>query len=67
MEPTTGLVYLLIALVVYFMPAIVARYRKHKNASAITVLNLFAGWTGVGYLGALVWAFTANTEPAHAA
>lgn len=41
----------------HFLPTIVARHRKHKNIKAIFVLNLFLGWTLLGWVAALVWAF----------
>lgn len=40
----------------YFLPSIVADHRKHRNATAIAVLNLFLGWTFAGWVIALVWA-----------
>lgn len=49
-------------LAIYFAPTIVAAYAKHRNGTAIFVLNLFAGWTFVGWLVALVWAFTEKPE-----
>lgn len=49
---------IIILLTLYFIPAIVATARKHKQAGAITVLNFFLGWTIVGWVGALVWACT---------
>lgn len=42
----------------YFLPTIVAKTYKHKQFEAIFVLNGFAGWTFVGWIVALVWAFT---------
>jgi len=47
--------------VCYFLPAFIAMCRGHRNALAISVLNLLAGWTCVGWLIALVWAFS-NAE-----
>lgn len=54
----------LIALVVgfYFLPSIVAFNRNHKNRIPIALVNLFFGFTFFGWVAALVWAFTANTE-----
>lgn len=46
------------AFLLYFTPALIAGMRKHHNATAIFMLNLFLGWTGMGWVGALVWAFT---------
>jgi hypothetical protein len=58
---------LIIALVCYFIPAFVASIRKHNNATAIFVFNLFLGWTFLGWVLALVSACTKNvkhSEPA---
>lgn len=49
---------LVIAALLYFVPAVVARIREHQNAGAIVLLNLFLGWTLLGWVVALVWAFT---------
>jgi amino acid transporter len=45
-----------LAAVLYFVPAHVAASRGKRNARAIFVLNFFAGWTLLGWVGALVWA-----------
>ena len=49
------IVFGLVAL--YFLPSIIAVGLKQKNSFAIFVLNTFLGWTGLGWIGALVWAF----------
>jgi hypothetical protein len=54
MDPVT----IIIILLVYFLPAIVVYGDKKKNAPAIFILNLFLGWTFIGWVIALVWAFT---------
>jgi hypothetical protein len=41
----------------YFLPGAIATCRGQKNATAIWVLNLFTGFTGVGWVAALVWSF----------
>jgi len=40
---------------IYFMPAFIAARRSHPNATAIVVLNVVAGWTFLGWVGALTW------------
>jgi hypothetical protein len=45
---------------IYFLPAYIGR--KKKNASSITLLNLFLGWSLIGWIVALVWA-TSNDAP----
>lgn len=53
---------LLLALLfgIYFLPAIIANRRHHRNSYAITVLDTLLGWTLIGWIGALVWASTAD-------
>jgi hypothetical protein len=53
-------ILIIIGLVVYFIPAIVG-YKK-KNAIRIVLLNLFLGWTIVGWVVALVWAVSSPEE-----
>ncbi|EBM1263947.1 superinfection immunity protein [Salmonella enterica subsp. enterica serovar Braenderup] len=57
-----GVILFLILLVVYFIPAIIASNRKHSNSGAIACLNIFLGWTFIGWVVALVWAFTDNVK-----
>lgn len=54
-----GQIYLTVALIIYFIPMVVAYHRHHHQAGAITVLNLLLGWTFIGWVAALVWASTA--------
>ena len=44
--------------ILYFFPAMIAKARKHPNTAAIFVLNIFLGWTFIGWVVALVWAVT---------
>jgi hypothetical protein len=59
-DPALGFAFLGALLGLYFAPAIVASARKHHNTLAIFVLNFFLGWTFLGWVVALVWAFTAD-------
>lgn len=40
----------------YMAPFAVAYCREQKDTSAIFVLNLFLGWTFLGWIIALIWA-----------
>jgi small-conductance mechanosensitive channel len=40
---------------VYFLPAIIAWKRRHRNWRAIMALNLMLGWSLIGWVAALVW------------
>jgi hypothetical protein len=48
----------LISVALYFIPSIVAFNRRKSNRNAILVLNIFLGWTFIGWIAALVWAFS---------
>jgi Superinfection immunity protein len=50
----------ILGLAFYFLPSIIAFSRRHRNSVAIFVLNLFLGWTLVGWVVSLVWSFTSG-------
>jgi len=58
----SGLLAVLIFGIIYFVPTIIAHRRHHRQAWAITVLDILLGWTGVGWVAALVWACTTDVE-----
>ncbi len=51
-------IVLISVICIYFLPTITAFNKKHKNCSAIFVLNLFLGWTFIAWVLALVWSYT---------
>ena len=42
--------------VFYFLPFAIAFNRRRANTGAIFALNLFLGWSLIGWVVALVWA-----------
>ena len=46
---------LTISIVIHFLPWLIALGRNHPNTMAIFCLNLFLGWTLIGWVGALIW------------
>jgi T4 superinfection immunity protein len=40
----------------YFLPTVVCVVRKPKAANGIEIVNLFLGWTFIGWVIALAWA-----------
>ncbi len=60
-----GLIGLAIAgLGVYMFPAIVGWEREHPNQVSIALLNFFLGWTFLGWVASIVWAYSAIAKPA---
>jgi Superinfection immunity protein len=45
-----------IGLAIYFIPTFIAFVRRKKQIVAILLINLFLGFTVLGWVGALVWA-----------
>jgi hypothetical protein len=46
--------FLLFGIGLYFLPAIIAAARQTHNTTSILLLNIFLGWTGIGWIVALV-------------
>lgn len=40
----------------YFLPSIIALLRSKRDTLSIFLLNLFLGWSVIGWIVALVWA-----------
>jgi hypothetical protein len=51
-----GLVIVLLAIVCYFIPTIVALMRDVPNSGSVAVINFFLGWTFLGWVVALAMA-----------
>lgn len=56
-----SLAFVFLAFCFYFAPALVAAARQRSNKNAIFVLNLFLGWTVLGWIIALIWSVMEDT------
>jgi Superinfection immunity protein len=52
--------FLIFGIGLYFLPAILAAVRHTHNAAGILLLNLFFGWTCIGWFVALIMALTSQ-------
>lgn len=59
-----GPFFLLGILLIYFMPWVVATTRSHRESTPILLVNLFLGWTFIGWVAALIWSTTSNVKVA---
>jgi hypothetical protein len=50
--------YVPVAAVIYFLPTIITVRGKHQNAGPVAVVNIFLGWTVLGWIVALAMAST---------
>lgn len=46
----------------YMLPSVVAGIRQRRAFMMILLLNALLGWTFVGYVVCMVWAFTGRTR-----
>lgn len=46
----------------YFAPTITAYQRKTKNKAQVAVINVFLGWTLIGWVIALAMSYSGNKE-----
>lgn len=57
------IIFVVLGLGLYFLPAIIAARKKHPNWIAIFLCNLFFGVTYVGWLICLIWAIEVRKPP----
>ncbi|HTR61690.1 MAG TPA: superinfection immunity protein [Candidatus Binataceae bacterium] len=50
------LIALCALLVVYFLPALVALVRRNRDLQSVFLINLWLGWTVIGWITAMGWA-----------
>lgn len=65
-DGATGIVILLFLLSAYVLPGIIASARKNPNSGSVWVINIFLGWTFIGWIVALAMAFGGNAPKAAA-
>lgn len=50
---------MLVVFSIYLLPSLVAAGRKHPNSNSIGIVNIFLGWTLLGWVVALAWSASA--------
>lgn len=51
-----GIIGIIGAIVIYWVPAVTAQVRHVPNKGSVFVVNLFLGWTVIGWVAALAMA-----------
>lgn len=44
----------------YFLPSIISLLRGNKRGAGVFVVNVFLGWTFIGWVVALAWAVSGD-------
>ena len=66
-ENTVFVILLIICVIIYMLPTLIAKARDIPSRHAVTMVNIIFGWTLIGWLVAFLWAAMAETsidEPA---
>lgn len=58
----TGFMLLIGTPMLYFLPAIIAHQRHHRNRTSILILNATFGWTFVGWIILLATSASGNVD-----
>jgi hypothetical protein len=53
-----GIITVALSVIIYFIPTIIALKNNHYNKVGVILLNIFLGWTLLGWIGALIWSFS---------
>jgi len=57
-----GILFFIISVGLYFIPFIIAIIRGIKNSMAVFFLNLFLGWTVIGFFVLIFYASLTNVK-----
>jgi hypothetical protein len=52
-------ILVIVIVAAYFSPTIISALRNHPQGGPIAIVNLFLGWTLVGWVVALAWSVSA--------
>jgi Superinfection immunity protein len=55
------LLMIAIVLAIYLLPTIIGAKRGVRYVQALCIVNLFTGWTIVGWFGCIIWALAARS------
>lgn len=61
-SPALTLIVVLFLIACYFLPTFVAALRGKLGTGGVFFVNLFLGWTVVGWFVSFIWACSGRTE-----
>lgn len=57
-----AMLFFVVAPALYLLPTFEAWKRKHKSLASVALLNIFLGWTLLGWVAAMVWACKSQVQ-----
>jgi hypothetical protein len=61
-ESTANVIMLMLVLIIYMLPTLIAFGREHPRRGEIAVINIVIGWTLIGWIIVFLWAALGRTE-----
>ena len=58
----TGVVGVIVLVSCYLMPTVIALLRDKRGAVGVTLVNVFLGWTVIGWFLAFIWSCSGKTR-----
>lgn len=55
-------VWFVLGLILYLLPWLIAKGRDMQGTGALLFVNLFFGWSGIGWVACLLWAALGQTK-----
>lgn len=59
---TATILILLVIVVLYMLPSLIAFGREHPLRQDITLVNIVVGWTLIGWIAVFLWASLSRVE-----
>ena len=58
-------VFAIVLAAMYMQPYLIAKWQHHRDAEKILALNLFLGWTVIGWFAAFTWTLLSMSTDRH--
>jgi hypothetical protein len=62
LDNTITVILLMLTLLIYMLPTLIAFSREHPHRTELAVVNIFLGWTLIGWIAVFLWAALARVE-----
>jgi hypothetical protein len=59
---TTTILMLLLVVLIYMLPTLIAFGREHPRRQDVAIVNILLGWTLIGWIAVFLWASLAHVE-----
>ena len=61
-DSTTVVLIMMLVLLIYLLPTLVAYGREHRRRGDIAIVNILLGWTLIGWFFVFFWAALGHVE-----